>query len=142
MKPTNEQIIAEAKRRWDELMMTSASTSTKSVQDFIIEVMRENWTPPEPSLDVLAYREWAAKEYPGDAEDIQLGIHDNSLAGKGFLAGIKAGCEQNQKRIEELVEGLKSIAIVGQNHLLATMAAQTLSKSGEPGWVATRDELR
>jgi len=40
VSPTNEQIIAEAKRRADFRKWTGAP-----IEYFIIEVVRENWTP-------------------------------------------------------------------------------------------------
>jgi hypothetical protein len=57
MIPTNEQIMAEAKRRSVDSVMT--------LHSHIIEVVREGWTPAEPvDPDMLAFREWAAKRNP------------------------------------------------------------------------------
>lgn len=54
MTATNEQIVAEANRRWKA---TGAKSADYPI--FVIEVVREGWTPPEPvDPDVLAFREW------------------------------------------------------------------------------------
>ena len=66
MKPTNEQIIAEAHRRFVEEQRNHDGLTPEgsSFADHIIEVMREGWTPPEPVVDpdVLAWREWWGSE--------------------------------------------------------------------------------
>lgn len=104
MIPTNEQIIAEAKRRWADLMMTSRSS--KSVYDFIIEVMRENWTPPEPvDPDILAFREWFAdRNSPDDRAHILAGYWDSNFTAAYFLAGARAAREQERERAKVLLD--------------------------------------
>ena len=97
MKPTNEQIIAEAHRRFVEEQRNHDGLTPEgsSFADHIIEVMRENWTPPEPVVDpdVLAFREWAAKDwverYPAEVDDVQRGKRDGCDIAKAFVAGAR-----------------------------------------------------
>ena len=107
MTPTNEQIIAEAERRWAE--STMSSRSNKTAKDFIIEVMRENWTPPEPVVDpdILAFREWAAARSPVNAGAIHKGLYDEESA--GFLAGARMAREQERERAKGLVDNLDNL---------------------------------
>ena len=51
MKATKEQIIAEANRR-----AAAQGYGAPPVEHFIVDVVCENWTPPEPvDPDVLAH---------------------------------------------------------------------------------------
>lgn len=83
--PTNEQIIREAKRRWE----AAPIERRWSVKDYIIEVVRENWTPPEPvDPDLMAFREWCR---------IREGAGDPWMA---FLAGARMAREQERERAD------------------------------------------
>jgi hypothetical protein len=100
MSPTNEQIIAEAKRRADFRKWTGAP-----IEYFIIEVTREGWTPPEPvDPDLLAFREWYAGEWPlQTGESILAGAWDHGIAATGYLAGSRMARER-AKVLEEYVK--------------------------------------
>ena len=106
MKATKEQIIAEAKRRWG----ATPSADMATIEDFIIDVAREGWTPPEPVVDpdVLAYREWMKKIRTDPVvildSDIDAGEYDSRLAGHAYLAGARMAREQEQERAQVLVE--------------------------------------
>ena len=97
MTPTNEQIIAEAIRRRKERGMEGIFLA-----DFIIEVMREGWTPPEPVVDpdVLAFRDWASKEWPLGFGAASSGRMDTSGYAKAYLAGARMAREQERERAD------------------------------------------
>jgi len=91
MTATNEQIIAEAKRRWTQRERWSP------FENYIIEVTRENWTPPEPvDPDVLAFREWASKEWPLASEAALRGHMDTTPYANAYLAGARMAREQER----------------------------------------------
>ena len=101
MKPTNEQIIAEAERRWD----AEQGTPRQSVIGHAIEIVRENWTPPEPKPvdpDLLAYREWRAELYqdPALRKDVLAGKWDHPQS-NAFRAGARMAREQDAKMTAE-----------------------------------------
>ena len=106
MSPTNEQIIAEARRR------AAKVGEYESYDHFIIEVVRENWTPPEPvDPDLLAFREWAAGQWPPAANYLyQRGLADNGREAQAYLAGARMGREQERERAKVLVEFAKLMA--------------------------------
>ena len=98
MKATNEQIIAEAERRSVDSVIT--------LPNHIIEVMRENWTPPEPEPvdpDVLAWREWAAGGWPLHSKTILAGKWDCGGMSNAYLAGARMAREREQKRANPVV---------------------------------------
>ena len=115
MNPTNEQIIAEAHRRFVEEQRNhdGLTPESSSLANHIIEVMRENWTPPEPVVDpdLLAFREWFA-HLPGrlGTRGILAGRWDASDEAKAYLAGASMAREQEQERAKELVELAKTWA--------------------------------
>ena len=106
MIPTNEQIIAEANRRaaiWQ-------GYDERTVSHFVIEVMRENWTPPEPvpvDPDVLAFREWETRSGTPYSvtyrKSVLEGKWDYSTMSKTFLAGARMAREREQERANGLV---------------------------------------
>lgn len=110
---TNEQIIAEAERRWAE--STMSSRSNKTAKDFIIEVVRENWTSPEPEPvdpDLLAFREWAARlrEANGStdwASAYRQGRFDHTDFAQAYLAGARMATERERKRAKPLSQYLQ-----------------------------------
>jgi hypothetical protein len=108
MTPTNDQIIREAQRRWEAAPWEAAPTVRRySLPDFVIEVVRENWTPPEPvDPDVLAYREWmiTTLETPEYREYVLAGKRDRSLSALSYLAGARMATERERERAKELVE--------------------------------------
>jgi hypothetical protein len=89
MKATKEQIVAEANRR-----AVAQGYGAPPVEHFIVDVVCENWTPPEPEVDpdVLAFREWNA----GGARVITSVVDV-------FLAGARMAREQEQERANALV---------------------------------------
>jgi hypothetical protein len=90
MTATKEQIVAEAERRWENEL----GEREWSVVDYIIEVIREGWKPPEPvDPDVPEYWEWVAA---GGGETQRA----------AFLAGARMAREQEQERAKGLVEYL------------------------------------
>ena len=103
MTPTNGQIIAEARRRAKE------QNWRMDIEEYVIEVVREGWTPPEPvEPDVLAFREWAAKDwverYPAEVDDVQRGKRDGCDIAKAFVAGARMAREQERERARKLAE--------------------------------------
>ena len=101
MTPTNEQIIAEANRRRKERGMDGLLLA-----DFIIEVMREGWKPPEPvDPDVLAFREFAVRTGLGHLPSSAMaGKLDNGREARAFLAGARMAREQERERAKPLVK--------------------------------------
>jgi len=89
MTATYEQIEDEAHRRFDENPCTPLA-------HYIIEVTREGWTPPEPPVDpdVLAFREWASKEWPLASEAALKSHMDTTPYAVAFLAGARMAREQ------------------------------------------------
>ena len=108
MKPTNEQIIFEAKRRWG----ATPSADMTTIEDFIIEVVRENWTPPEPEPvvdpDLIAWRYWIGQTYPDCAHMFDCWEIDG-LA-EHFIAGARMARNQEQERKREYVDAKSSRA--------------------------------
>jgi hypothetical protein len=86
MTATNEQIIAEAGRRWE-------LGRDKPVTHYVIEVTREGWKPPPPvDPDVLAYRKWLNGPF-----------RVVPTLEAAYLAGARMAREQEQERAKELV---------------------------------------
>ena len=82
MKATKEQIIAEANRR-----AVAQGYGAPPVEHFIVDVVREGWTPPEP--DLLAFREWWHSEDGCDN------------VGQAYLAGARMAREQQTRRLHD-----------------------------------------
>jgi hypothetical protein len=104
MTATYEQIEDEAHRRFDENPCTPLA-------HYIIEVVREGWTPPEPvDPDVLAYREWELSKLGMLCyrEEVLAGDWDHFATAIAFLAGARMAREQEQERAKVLVEFAKS----------------------------------
>jgi hypothetical protein len=106
MSATNEQIVAEAERRW------ARGPRGGFVTDYIIQVVREGWTPPPPvDPDVLAVRGVLALISNSQS------LHNAYLEGKcdddrSFqmaLATYKAGREAEAERAKALVEPAEAI---------------------------------
>jgi hypothetical protein len=106
MSATNEQIVAEAERRW------AREPRDGFVTDYIIQVVREGWTPPPPvDPDLLAVRELLSR-----AEENEV-IRQNYLNGRydthswfpSALAAYKAGREAEAERAKVLVEPAEAI---------------------------------
>ena len=108
MNPTNEQIIAEAHRRFVEEQRNHDGLTPEgsSLASHIIEVMREGWTPPEPvDPDILAFRKWVAGQWPSAVNYLyQRGLADNGREAQAFLAGARMAAERERERAKELVE--------------------------------------
>jgi hypothetical protein len=110
MTATNEQIKAEAERR-ARAAMASRSPPNWSVTDYVIEVVREGWTPPPVDPDLLAFREWGSKvENAAYRETVLAGEWDHGFAAKGFVAGARYAREQEQERAGPLVEYVETDA--------------------------------
>jgi hypothetical protein len=101
MKATKEQIIAEATRR---AAAQGYGENEKPVIHFVIDVMRENWTPPVVDPDVLAFREWAAKQWPFSSGATLAGHHDEGSFTQAYLAGARMARERERERAKGLVE--------------------------------------
>ena len=104
MTATNDQIVAEANRRG-----TERGWAGPPVEHYIIEVVREGWTPPEPvDPDVLACREWMISQpcSPDYREAVLAGKWDLGVSTTGFLAGARMAREQAQVVSDALVEAL------------------------------------
>ena len=124
MTPTNEQIIAEANRRRKERGMDGLLLA-----DFIIEVMREGWTPPAPvDPDLLAFREWFA-HLPGRLNQrvVLAGSWDISADARAYLAGARMATERERERAKVLVRGLENISDPAQDEI-SRMALNALAK--------------
>lgn len=108
MSPTNEQIKVEARRR---AIKEFGDSGPDFLNDFIIEVMREGWTPPEPvDPDILAFREWFAnRNSPVDRAHILAGHWDSNFAAAYFLAGARAAREQERERAGPLVRYIEDL---------------------------------
>ncbi|MFN8992589.1 MAG: hypothetical protein ACK5X3_02805, partial [Pseudomonadota bacterium] len=94
----------QAKRRADFRKWTGAP-----IEYFIIEVVRENWTPPEPPVDpdLLAFREWLMKREPDmrrQSYAYDADFWDNCLSAQAYLAGARMAREQERERAGPLVE--------------------------------------
>ena len=120
MKATKEQIIAEANRR-----AVAQGYGAPPVEHFIVDVVCENWTPPEPVVDpdlldpdVLAWREWVSRQHP------LLLPHnvDFSHLKNAYLAGARMAREREQERAKVLEAFVKSRAV------LTLAAAEALAK--------------
>jgi hypothetical protein len=100
MIATYEQIEDEAHRRFDE------GCRGFPLAYYIVEVTREGWTPPPPPIDpdLLAFREWASKEWPLASEAALRGHMDTTPYAKAYLAGARMARKQEQERAEVLAE--------------------------------------
>lgn len=91
-KPTNEQIIAEAReRRHLAGYGPGANLGSPPLEHYIIEVVREGWKPPEPvDPDFVAFKEWVRGEYP-DAHHVDWDVvaWERSIFSKAFFAGVR-----------------------------------------------------
>ena len=94
MTATNDQIVAEANRRAIE-----RGWGAPPVEHYIIEVVREGWTPPPPvDPDLLAVREIVAKVFDEKgwrdaAGKARKGRSDKGATLLAALAAYKAGKE-------------------------------------------------
>lgn len=101
MTPTNDQIIEEANRRARE-----RGWGAPPVEHYIIEVVRENWTPPKPvDPDVQAFRKWRAGATTGELREPV----------DAYLAGARMAREQEQERANVLLGTLDDIQQHGPN---------------------------
>lgn len=96
---TYEQIMAEARiRRHAAGYGLGANLGAPPLSYFIIDVVREGWTPPEPAVahDLIAAREFVAAECesrndPEGAEEARSGTYDRGIAVGAALAAVRAG---------------------------------------------------
>jgi hypothetical protein len=126
MSPTKQQIVAEAERRARE-----GGYMDKTAY-LVIDVVRENWTPPEPVLDpdVWAFREWASNKYPTVAHMYRSGIYDAGDGAQCFLAGVRMATERERERAKVLLRGLEDIVDADQDEI-SHMALDTMVKYRE-----------
>jgi hypothetical protein len=93
MTATNEQIVEEAERR-ARAALASRCPPNWSVIDYVIEVTREGWTPPEPvDPDLLAVRVVLADQATNRIaqQNYLNGLHDAQTHFQSALAAYKAG---------------------------------------------------
>lgn len=95
MKATKEQIIAEANRRRAE-----HGEGAPPVEHYIVDVVCENWTPPDPVVDpdILAWREWVVEQWPDLQEEAISGETDSIMPAQAYLAGARMAREQERER--------------------------------------------
>ena len=99
MTPTNDQIVAEAVRRREAVPIEQRFP----VEDYVIEVMRENWTPPEPVDPDRELAKTIARGMHSELDDFRA----VEATAASVLAGIKAAREREQERAKVLVEFAK-----------------------------------
>ena len=104
MKATKEQIVAEANRR-----AVAQGYGAQPVEHFIVDVVCENWTPPEPVVDpdLLAMRKLLAAAAPELADAYLRGDFDNRMV--WAVEVYKAAREQEQERAKGLVDRLSDL---------------------------------
>lgn len=98
-EPTYEQIMAEARlRRHAAGLAAGAFLDPPPLSHFIIDVVREGWTPPEPAVAhaLIAAREFVAAEWenrknPEAAKEARSGMYDQGVAVGAALAAVLAG---------------------------------------------------
>ena len=100
----------EAWRMWEKVKPSLSEDNDVAL--FAARLARENWTPPEPvDPDLLAFREWAAKDwaelYPAEVDDVQRGKRDGCNIAKAYLAGARMAAERERERAKVLVEYLE-----------------------------------
>ena len=106
---TNEELdearAKEAKRLWESFR--DGGVSSPSI--VAARLARENWTPPEPVDDVLAWREWAVTCLPEFRAGFLDGSLDSSRAAQAYLAGARMATEREQERAKGLVDRLSDL---------------------------------
>ena len=111
----DEARAEEAYRQWQE--DGCQGDDTLDVAAIAARLARENWTPPEPEVDpdVLAFREWAAKDwverYPAEVDDVRRGNRDGCDIAKAFLAGARMAREQERGMAREQERGRANMPI-------------------------------
>lgn len=114
---TNEELdearAKEAQRLWECGQEAGSSSWVVAAR-----LAREGWTPPKPvDPDVLAWREWAAKDwaelYASEVDDVQRGNRDDCPIAKAYLAGARMAREQERERAKVLVEYVEAYANAG-----------------------------
>ncbi len=120
MTPTNDQITDEAWARYNKQQADQIIGQCKPVEHYIIEVVREGWTPPVDP-DLLVAREIAAKgwgelslglskaETAARVSETLAGSCDTYLPVRAALAAYKAGREAEAERARVLVEPAEAI---------------------------------
>lgn len=133
MKATKEQIIAEANRRRAE-----HGEGAPPVEHFIVDVVCDGWTPPEPEPepvdpDVLAFREWAAERWPVSRSGIEKGGADYRIEAKAYLAGARMAREQEAAASAERIKELEArVAELEAEFEGGPVCQPIVSKSDEP----------
>ena len=131
MTATNEQIVAEANRRALE-----RGWGAPPVEHYIIEVVREGWTPPV-DRDLLVVREivateWNKRSLPVLAGLVQSGHDDKTSHLAVALAAYKAGREAEAERAKVLLAALddmqKNSMTVWSARASAALAAHKAGK--------------
>lgn len=91
---------ARAKEAW----RLCEESPTLSLATTAARLAREGWTPPEPvDPDILAFREWAAKEWPIASEAASGGHMDTTRYAQAYLAGARMAREQERERVGKYV---------------------------------------
>jgi hypothetical protein len=121
-QPTYDQVMAEARRRRQAAGYgVGPNTGSRPLEYFIIETVREGWTPPEPvDPDVLAFEVWFKGALSARPEFKEP-----------YLAGARMAREQEQERAFVLDEALDKLHRYSeQEHQRAEKLIETLDKIG------------
>jgi hypothetical protein len=106
---TNEELdearAEEAMRLQAEAINNNRKAPTLAI--IAARLAREGWAPPPPvDPDVLAFREWASKEWPLASEAALRGHMDTTPYAAAYLAGARMAREQEREAVQALVEYL------------------------------------
>jgi hypothetical protein len=96
-QPTYDQVVDEARRRRHAAGYgPGANLGSPPLEYFIIETVREGWTPPEPVVDrdVVAFDEWWAIKRHTPTMVASTG----GWRREAYLAGARMAREQEQER--------------------------------------------
>jgi hypothetical protein len=142
-EPTYDQIIDEARiRRHAAGYGLGANFGSPPLGHFIIEVVREGWTPPEPvDPDVIAVRGVLALMCNSESQHngYRDGKFDHDTSFQMSLATYKAGKEDQTKALEAQIAALEeSVARLSGERQPLLEACQTLATLLDTDdWIAT-----
>ena len=104
----DEARAKEAVRRFGEPGDKYELANERELAAIAARLAREGWTPPEPEpvvdSDILAFRDWAAKEWPIASEAASGGHMDTTRYAQAYLAGARMAREQERERARKYVD--------------------------------------